>query len=219
MDVERGLDAPTGVQPLFGATYLKRNRDRLLSHIHEARSGYQGQAIHQGSIGWLAPDYGLWGRGEDFRQSVEAFRKALRTTGKGDDLFVLDRAEERQESSVRGKYTNTGLVELHLFRPSVVANSNWHSSLEVLLYPGRFAAVLLHAPLSTIPGARVPFGFVSTLPKHLRLAHQLMLDSANGNRYGGRWSPNREGGPGRSQTLFEACSFLAYSDIQLRSTV
>jgi len=218
LDVECGLEGPKGVQPLFGSTYLKRNLDKLIALIREARSDFKGEPSHQGSLGWLAPDYALWGRGEDFKLSVEAFRKALKITGKGDDLYVLDRAEERQESSVRGKYSNTGLVELHLFRPSGLANTRWHSSLEVLLYPGRFTAVLLHAPLPAVPGARVPFGFVSTRPKHLRLAHQLMLDSANGSLYCGRWSPNKEAGPSRKQSLVEACSFLAYSDIQLKTT-
>jgi len=36
-DVERGLSAPAGIQPLFGGVYLKRNRDAVLTHIHEAR--------------------------------------------------------------------------------------------------------------------------------------------------------------------------------------
>lgn len=55
----------------------------ILSHVHEARSGRKGQPVFQSSLGWLAPDYTLWGRGDDFRQSVDAFRKAIRNTGKG----------------------------------------------------------------------------------------------------------------------------------------
>jgi hypothetical protein len=217
-DIERGLSAPAGIQPLFGGVYLKRNRDAVLSHIHEARGGHKGQPSFQSSLGWLAPDYALWGRGDDFKQSVDAFRKAIRNIGKGDDLHVFDRAEERQEAAVRSMYTGTGLVELHLVRPSPSSSARWHASLELMLYPGRFAVVLLHAPLPSSPGARVPFGFISTRPKHLRLVHQLMLEAGNGNRYAGRWSPGRDGGPSRPQTLFAACSFLAYSDIQLPST-
>lgn len=217
-DIERGLSAPAGIQPLFGGVYLKRNRDAVLSHIHEARGGHKGQPSFQSSLGWLAPDYALWGRGDDFKQSVDAFRKAIRNIGKGDDLYVFDRAEERQEAAVRSMYTGTGLVELHLVRPSPSSSPRWHASLELMLYPGRFAVVLLHAPLPSSPGARVPFGFISTRPKHLRLVHQLMLEAGNGNRYAGRWSPGRDGGPSRPQPLFAACSFLAYSDIQLPST-
>lgn len=217
-DIERGLSAPVGILPLFGGVYLKRNRDAVLSHIHEARGGHKGQPSFQSSLGWLAPDYALWGRGDDFKQSVDAFRKAIRSIGKGDDLYVFDRAEERQEAAVRSMYTGTGLVELHLMRPPPASSARWHASLELMLYPGRFAVVLLHAALPSSPGARVPFGIISTRPKHLRLVHQLMLDAGNGNRYAGRWSPGRDSGPSRPQTLFAACSFLAYSDIQLPST-
>lgn len=216
-DVERGLSAPAGIQPLFGGVYLKRNRDAVLSHIHEARGGHKGQPSFQSSLAWLAPDYALWGRGDDFKQSVEGFRKAIRNTGKGDDLYVFDRAEERQEPTVRSMYAGTGLVELHLIRSPSASSARWHGSLELMLYPGRFAVVLLHAAMPSSPGVRVPFGFISTRPKHLRLVHQLMLDAANGTRYAGRWSPGRDGGPSRPQSLFAACSFLAYSDIQLLS--
>ena len=216
-DIERGLDAPSGVQPLFGELYLRRNRDGVLRHLHDARGGHKGKPAIQSSLGWLAPDYALWGRGEDFRQSVDAFRKAIRNTGKGDDLYVFDRAEERQEPAVRSRYAGTGLVELHLFRPASMSSPRWHASLELMLYPGRFAVVLLHAALASSPGARVPFGFSSTRPKHLRLVHQLMLDAGNGSRYAGRWSPNRDGGSTRAKSLFDACSFLAYSDVQVQA--
>ena len=216
-DIERGLSAPSGITPLFGAAYTRKNRDAVLSHIHEGRGGFKGQPSFLSSLGWLAPDYGLWGRGEDFRQSVEAFRKAIRHTGKGDDLFIFDRAEERQEPAVRARYFGTGLVELHLIRPERLTTARWHASLELMLYPGQFAVVLFHATLASSPGARVPFGFISTRPAHLRLVHQLMLEAGNGHQYGGRWSPNRDGGPARAQTLFDACSFLAYSDIQFPS--
>ncbi|WP_077032757.1 hypothetical protein [Pelomonas sp. KK5] len=216
-DIERGLSAPAGIEPLFGGLYLKKNRDAVLSHVHEARSGRKGQSVFQSSLGWLAPDYTLWGRGDDFRQSVDAFRKAIRNTGKGDDLYIFDRADERQEPAVRSKYTGTGLVELHLLRPQS-SSQGWQEFLELMLYPGRFAVVMLHAALPSAPGARVPFGFITTRPKHLRMVHQLMLDSGHGTRYGGRWSPNRDGAPSKAQTLFEGCNFLAYSDVQLSST-
>jgi hypothetical protein len=213
--IERGLSAPAGVQALFGSLYLKRNRDQVLAHIHDARGVRKGQPALQGSLGWLVPDYPLWGRGDDFRQSVEAYRKAIRNTGKGDDLYVFDRAEERQEPVVRSKYSGTGLVELHVFRPLGGSSVPWHGALELMLYPGRFAVAMLHAPLPSAPGARVPFGVLTTRPKHLRLVHQLMLEAGNGNRYGGRWSPNRDGAPTKQQKLFDACTFLAYSDVEL----
>jgi hypothetical protein len=91
----------------------------------------------------------------------------------------------------------------------------WRSSVELMLYPGRFAVAVLHMPLEAAPGVRVGVGFVSTQSRHLRTVHQMILDASNGNRYAGRWSPNRDGNASRSTALFEQCAFLAYSDIQL----
>jgi hypothetical protein len=214
-DVERGLAAPAGVQPIFGSLCLKKNRDAVMSLVHEARTGHKGLGKHLGSVAWMAPDYEFWGRGEDFRLMVDALRKTVRTSPKGDDLFVFDRAQERQEAAVRGRYAGTGLVELHLVRPSMSAGAAWYSSTELLLYPGRFAVAMLHVPLETAPGIRVSVGFVSTLSKHLRIVHQMLLDAAKGNAYAGRWSPNRDSGASRAATLFEQCPFLAYSDVQV----
>jgi len=99
---------------------------------------------------------------------------------------------------VKSKYAGTGLVELHLVRPlSIARSARWHASLELMLYPGRFTVALLHAALPSSPGARVPFGFISTRAKHLRVVHQLMLDAGDGNRYAGRWSPGRDSAPSR----------------------
>ena len=148
---------------------------------------------------------------------VDVVRKAVRIGPKGDDLFVFDRAQERQEAAVRGRYAGTGLVELHLVRPDASANMAWRSSVELMLYPGRFAVAVLHMPLEAAPGVRVGIGFVSTQAKHLRTVHQMILDASNGNRYAGRWSPNRDGAASRSMTLFDQCQFLAYSDIQVSS--
>lgn len=212
-DIERGLPAPTGVQPIFGNLCLKKNRDTVLSLVHEARTAHKGFGKHLGSVAWMAPDYEFWGRGEDFRLMIDALRKTVRNGPMGDDLFVFDRAQERQEAAVRGKFAGTGLVELHLVRPDAAAQTAWRSSVELMLYPGRFAGAVLHVPLEATPGVRVGVGFVSTQSKHLRIVHQMVLDAANGNRYAGRWSPNRDAAASRSMTLFEQCQFLAYSDI------
>jgi len=216
-DVERGLQAPAGMQAIFGASYLRKNRDAVLSLIHEARAGYKKAPLHLTSLAWLAPDSELWGRGDDFRQAVEGFRKAIRTTGKGDDLYVFDRADERREPAVRSKHAGTGLVELHLLRPPAGMAVHWHGALELMLYPGRFVVALLHVELTRASGARLPFGFISTKPQHLSIVHQLMDDAAGGSRYAGRWSPSRDAGAGRAQAFYEACPFLAYSDVLLSS--
>jgi len=210
-DVRRGMSAPAGVQPLFGSICLKDNREAVSVRIHEARQSQKRSPQNLSSLAWLAPDYEYWGRGEDFRSTVEMWGKALKAAAPGDDLYVFDFAQERQEASARSQYGNTGVNELHLLRPQAAPLMPY---LEVILYPGQFAVAMLHAQAQGHPGIRVPFGILSSHPHHLQVVHNFILDCAGGSRYAGRWSGKKQAAKGKpSSTLFEACPFLAYSDV------
>lgn len=212
-DIETGLAAPAGITPIFGATYSEHNLARIAERLAKAQGGRKGEAKHVGSVAWFPPDYALWGRGQDFRSSVDVLRKLIRKNGSGEDIFVFDRAQEKQEALVRNKYSATGLIELHLYRPFVTRASKLSNSLEMMLLPGGFAVIVIHAPISSEAGVLVPFGVITNNVKHLQLIHRLMNDSASGNNYAGKWSPSRDSEKVKASRFEDQCSFLHYSDI------
>lgn len=211
-DVRGGLAAPLGMQPLFGSLYLKQNAVAIDSALRQARSGAKGAQKQLTSIAWMAPDYNFWGRGEDFKRTVEQLTKSLKIDG-GDDLYVFDFAEERQEPSIRARYTNTGVTELHLLRPGGLSSVPWVGMLELVLYPCNFAVAMMHLPVDGCPGIKASVGVLTRATHHLHLIHRLILDRASGNRYAGRWSAKKQGTKDRfPQRFAEACGFLQYSD-------
>lgn len=213
-DVKSGLAAPAGVEALFGGLYLKHNAENIASHVREERTGVKGMNKHLTSLAWLAPNYSLWGRGEDFRVAVETIGKSLKAGANGDEIFIFDSSQEKQEISVRSKYSNTGVSELHLFRPDLTSSGAFDDSLELMLYPGRFAVAMFHVPLDACPGVRVPIGFRTETTHHLHLVHRLIMKKIAGNRYAGRWPPKKESANvRRPKNLFEACGFIHYSDV------
>lgn len=85
--------------------------------------------------------------------------------------------------------------------------------LELLLYPTGFMAAVCHVSMSGNSGLWVPVGFMSTLPKHLNIAHKLIRKAMTGKRYGqkARLSQREVRVP---QMLFEdGCPFLNYSGL------
>lgn len=217
-DVRRGLKAPSGIQAVFGSLYLKHNLESVTARVHEARELKKAAQAGYTSLAWLAPDYAFWGRGEDFRRAIDSLHKALQTGDTGDSLYLFDYAQEKQESSVRAKYLGTGASELHLFRPDGPASIPFFGSLELMLYPGRFASAMFHIPLPTSPGVRVAVGMVSENLRHLQLVHKLLLERGLGNRYAGRMSLRKQEQRSQAVSVFpKACSFLNFSDLGPRS--
>lgn len=213
-DMAQGLSSPSGVYPLFGSLGSKTNREFIALQINEARKGGKRAPKHLSSLMWQAPNYEFWGRGEEFKAAVDIFTKALKSGGSGDDLHVMDYAQERQEVPVRSKYANTGLDELHLVRPDILSAATWTESLELMLYPGQFAVAMIHAQLENCPGVRYSFGVLSTKGAHLRLVHQLLLERGRERKYGGRWPPKKPASPiKQAKSLADACTFLAFSDL------
>jgi hypothetical protein len=211
-DLSEGLAAPLGLHPLFGGLYLTQNAAAIDSALRQARSNVKGTQKHLSSLAWMAPDYNFWGRGEDFKRTVEQLKKTLKGR-EGDDLHVFDFAEERQEPSVRARYSNTGVSELHLLRPGGLQSAPWVGMLELVLYPCNFAVAMLHLPVDGCPGIRASVGVLTRTTHHLRLVHRLVLDRASGNRYVGRPLPKKQEKKDRPpRGIAEACGFLHYSD-------
>lgn len=211
-DVKEGLAAPAGVQPLFGSLFLKQNADAVDTAVRHARSGTKGSQKQLNSLAWMAPDYSFWGRGEDFKRTVEQLSKSMKVGG-SDDVYVFDFAEERQEQSVRARYANTGVSELHLLRPGGLLSASGARMLELVLYPCNFAIAMLHFQVEGCPGVRASFGVLSSANHHLHLVHRLILDRASGSQYAGRWPPKKQSMKEKSpRNVAEACGFLQYSD-------
>lgn len=211
-DVRDGLPAPSGLQPLFGALYLKRNAAVIESTLRQARTGAKGAQRQLSSVAWMAPDYNFWGRGEDFKRTVELLMKSLKGGGQ-DDLNVFDFGADGQEQSMRARYSNTGVTDLHLLRPCGLTSTPWAGRLELILYPCNFAVAMLHLPLEGLPGISAPVGVLTRATHHLRLVHRMMLDRASGNNYVSKLSPNRQASRDKpSRGFAESCGFLHYSD-------
>lgn len=216
--VQNRLEAPSGIEPLFGSLYLSHNIQNVGFHISEARSGRRGAPKHLSSIAWLAPDYEFWGRGQDFRSAVETLAKAIKLGSPGDDIYLLDYAEERQEQSVKSKYSETGVLELHLLRPDRAAGKKWLNALELMLYPGQFAVAMIHVQLEGCPGVCASIGILTKSAVHLQLVHRLLMNGGRGNRYAGRWSFRKQSPKSEAPGSFsEALRFLDYSDLSPRA--
>ncbi len=211
-NIGRGLAVPQGLQPLFGGLYLERNANVIDSALRHARAGVKGSQKHLSSVAWMAPDYNFWGRGEDFKRTVEQIKRTLKGGG-GDALYVFDFAEVGQEQNVSSRYSNTGVSELHLLRPGGVASAPWAGMLELVLYPCSFGVVMLHVPVEGCPGVSASVGVLTRTTSHLRLIHRLILDRAAGSHYVGKHSSKKQSTRTRpSSGMAENCGFLHYSD-------
>ena len=208
--ITRSTKYPEGMNPICGNIYLQNNRERIVKRIQDRRSGKLKQGKLLTSLAWMAPDYSLWGRGEDFSETVSIFSQALDTLG--DTLHVFVYAERGQETMISNQFRISKPYELHFSRPLLTDRMLMEGRLEILLYPTGFMTALYHLSTSDAPGLWFPIGFISTLPKHLDTAHELFKKAMSGKRYGG--TANRK----NSSNFEENCSFLNYCKIKTPSS-
>ena len=204
---------PKGVTPIFGNLYLPGNRERILKRIRDRREGVRQHGKLLTSLAWLVPDNPLWGRGDAFSQTVSAFSNSLQSDKSADDLFVFANAEQGEEVTVLNNYRVPRLKELHFSRPLAPDGRLMSGRLELLLYPTGFMAALSHVSLAGAGGLWVPVGFISTLPKHLDLAHKLLRKAMSGSRYGKRARFSQKDSRPMPTAFEEACPFLQYSPL------
>ena len=212
--ITRSIKYPEGMNAICGNIYLKNNRERIVKRIQNRRSGEQKQRKLLTSLAWMAPDYSLWGRGEDFSETVCIFSQALDTLG--DALHVFAYAERGRETEISHQFRTSKPYELHFSRPILPDGVLMGGRLEILLYPTGFMTALYHLSVADDCGLWIPIGFISTLPKHLDTAHELLKKAMSGNRYGGTatWSTRKNS----SQSFEENCSFLNYCKIKTLSS-
>lgn len=210
---EKRLAVAKEVVPLFGNLYLPENLELLTRRIENQhkKAGKTGRVLS--SLAWVAPNNSLWGRGGDFAEAVKRLAHVLAEPAPHHDkLFVFCSAEEEQESTVATKFKETNLTNIYLYRSADAGVKAINGSLELLLYPTGFMVALCHLPSPDFPSVRIPVGFISIQPKHLELAHKLILASVGNKHYVGRFNPNNKVSTRSISTFETACSFLNYTD-------
>jgi hypothetical protein len=206
----KSVKFPKGMTPMFGNLYLAENRERIVTRLNDRRAGHRRHGKLLTSLAWLVPDYDLWGRGDSFASTVSAFTAALREKGSADDLYMFSIAEHGTEAAVTNRFRVNGLRELHFFRSQSGDDLTMNRRLEIVLYPTAFVAVLFHASMPGATGLWIPVGFISTLPKHLEVAHKLLCRVTGAGRYGGA-ARFRAAHAANGRVAFEqACSFLNF---------
>lgn len=202
-----------GIDPVFGNLYMLENRERITARIKDRREGKRRGGKLLTSLAWLTPDYPLWGRGESFSETVSAFSNALVLDNSADSLCLLAYAEPGQEPEVVNRLRVSQLNELHFSRPLAPDGMLMAGRLELLLYPTGFMVALCHISTSGNAGLWVPIGVMSSLPKHLDIAHKLIRKAMSGKRYGQRARLSQKDSR-LPQVLFEeGLSFLNYSGL------
>ncbi len=204
---------PQGVNAFCGNIYLNENLERISTKLNDRREGRHRYGKLLTSLVWLTPDNILWGRGDSFSHAIIEISKSIKSDKTDDNLFILTNSERGQEIDVSNRFRVPRLKELHFLRPNINTSTLIKSGrLELMLYPTGFVVALYHFSIPSSNGILIPIGIISSLPKHLAVAHKLIRSSLSGRGYGGKSSTQR----GHNQTLQdieEVFTFLNYSDI------
>ena len=182
----KSVNFPKGTSPIFGNLYLGINREKILTKLRNHKQGHRKLQKLSTSIAWLIPSYSLWGRGGALEETVGSVDEVLKSDGQLNDLYLCAYVDKGHEEKTTYEYRIKGLRELHFSRPLLPDKQLFGGRLEILLYPTAFVFALYHVSLPESPGLWAPVGFVSTLPRHLDIAHKLLRKAMSGNRYGGR---------------------------------
>jgi hypothetical protein len=215
--VTRSAKFAEGMDPLFGNIYLQENLERILTRLQDRRDGKRRVGKLLTSLAWLAPDYELWGRGDSFANAVAQLTGVLKAGGSRDSLFLFTNAEQGQENEVMARFRVPQLSELHFARPALNEGALMGGKLELLLYPTSFMVANYHLPLPGHNGLWAPIGFISRLPKHLNIAHKLIVSAMGRRRYGGRAKLSQKGDQPKPSSFEEGCAFLQYSGLSQSS--
>lgn len=211
--VTRNAKYPKGMDTFFGNIYLHENVERIVARVHDRREGKRRHGKLLMPIAWLAPEYELWGRGDSFSKAVAQFSNALKTGGSSDSLFLFANAEQGQENEVAARFRGQQFGELHFSRPVLKDGPLMAGRVELLLYPTAFMVGIYHLSLPGSSGLWIPIGFISSIPKHLDIAHKLINGVMARQRYGGRATFSKREERALAISFEDACKFLQYSSL------
>ncbi|MDI3561142.1 hypothetical protein [Bradyrhizobium sp. Arg816] len=151
--------------PLVGSLFTLENARRLFD---VASYGLRNTRHAASAVYWVVPQVPLWGSTSVMAEALEQFReRVIRTNA---DLAVRQNVETialtatRSERWVREAFTREHGADAKVFP----------GSFEMLLAPGAFVAVTVHAPIGAPSGFPVPLGFASFDPRVLVRAGALL---------------------------------------------
>lgn len=162
---------------IVGALYQPENIERIKTAIGYAKDR---PAFGNESFLWVVPKQASWGAARSLIELLEVLSKEeVEIDGTG---RKLERAAILiEEGKPQWRLTKTSSPPY--CRPNTGAIP---SSLEILLIPGKVAAVVVHAPVTEDRGFPIPLGVLTFDTQILRRVHQYLLDSlpAQMARYG-----------------------------------
>jgi hypothetical protein len=172
---------------LCGSSVTQGTQDVLLEWTaqHETRD-----APATGML-WLRPCVTHWGRNADFWELAEVL--GTRTpVGAGLTLVTGLRSSGLNHAELR-KFMPSAEETGPFLRGYGTRNDDLPGALEILLYPGRWVAVLVHLPMGA-DGPPVPIGFCSAVPDVVRGAQVALSGRLLPYRADDRvlWKPKNE---------------------------
>lgn len=187
-DIENNLIKKSSVLPIYGALYIPRNLEKVINRIRLRRSPTK-DTQNLTSFIWIAPDYEFWGRGDLLENSFSALNSALKEN-ENNNAFLLTRCSGNNIQLVSNRFRSSKISELHLYQPVSVEGTALLENLELALYPNGFMSAILHLSSNENKNIKIPIGFISRQPKHLKYAHTFIESIINSNRYMGKQSFN-----------------------------
>ncbi|MDR3358175.1 MAG: hypothetical protein LBN96_04865 [Desulfovibrio sp.] len=151
-----------GVESFFGNIYLDNNIKKTINKINEIcinnKLNYE--------VDWVKPDYALWGKDHLFIDAIHEFRDNGKV--KKINLWLDTEYNIKHEQIFHNKF-NRNMVS----KNSLMA-VNSGERIEIMLFANKFMIALYHLSLPSNEGVWIPFGILSTLPKHIELANKMI---------------------------------------------
>lgn len=162
---------------IVGALYQPENIERIKSAIGYAKDR---SAFGNDAFVWVVPKQSAWGAARSFLELLEVLTK------EGVEIDATGRKLERAAVLIEEGKPQWRLIKSPFApycRPSTGAIP---SSLEILLVPGKIAAVVVHAPVTEDRGFPIPLGILTFDAPIVRRVHRYLTDNlpAEVTRYG-----------------------------------
>lgn len=171
---------------MLGQLWLSENSNQLIQRLKLSMQVPDANGrigLNRRPICWLAPDVSFWGRAKAARSLVLKMNQVVRAPDESTDEDTPDDPGQLMPE-VRVLLPPGRLLDhkaVMAYRESLpgaisLSRTVLDGNVEILWVPDKFVCVLYHFfSYHAIP---IPIGFVSSEPKHLKIAEQVILDEA-----------------------------------------